>query len=55
MIRNFFTRMRGQGPWAELLRTRFQIACRRAGLTNERISLRTDLFRKPQGAQGELF
>ena len=51
----FFTRMRGQGPWAELLRTRFQIGCRRAGLANERIALRTDLFRKPQGAQGELF
>ena len=51
----FFTRMRGQGPWAELLRTRFQIGCRRAGLANERIALRTDLFRRPQGAQGELF
>ena len=51
----FFTRMRGQGPWAELLRTRFQIGCRRAGLANERIALRADLFRKPQGAQGELF
>ena len=51
----FFTRMRGQGPWAELLRTRFQIGCRRAGLANERIALRTDLFRKPQRAQGELF
>lgn len=52
---DFFSRMRGQGPWAELLRTRFHIACRRYGLDGERIKLRTDLFRKPAGAQGELF
>ncbi len=29
---NFFTRMRGQGPWADLLRTRFDIACRKHDL-----------------------
>ncbi|MGN6374464.1 MAG: PA0069 family radical SAM protein [Sphingomonas sp.] len=52
---DFFTRMRGQGPWAELLRRRFQIACRRHGLNQERISVRTDLFRRPRGPQGELF
>jgi DNA repair photolyase len=51
----FFSRMKGQGPWAELLATRFQIACRKHGLNRERIVLRTDLFRPPQGAQGELF
>ena len=51
----FFTRMKGTGPWAELLRTRFHIACRRLGLNEERISLRSDLFRPPKGAQGELF
>ena len=51
----FFTRMRGAGPWAELLRTRFHIACRRLGLNAERISLRSDLFRPPRGEQGELF
>ncbi|HEU4958807.1 MAG TPA: PA0069 family radical SAM protein [Sphingomonas sp.] len=51
----FFSRMRGQGPWAELLRRRFEIACRRYGFSGERISLRTDLFRRPRGAQGELF
>ncbi|HTG38558.1 PA0069 family radical SAM protein [Sphingomonas sp.] len=51
----FFTRMQGQGPWADLLRTRFHKACRRYGLEGERITLRTDLFRKPPGAQGELF
>ena len=52
---DFHTRMRGQGPWAELLRTRFQIAARRYGLDGERLRLRTDLFRRPAGPQGELF
>ncbi|MGI4732089.1 MAG: PA0069 family radical SAM protein [Janthinobacterium lividum] len=51
----FFTRMKGSGPWAELLRTRFQIACRRHGLNAGRVVLRSDLFRPPVGAQGELF
>jgi DNA repair photolyase len=48
---NFFTRMQGHGPWAELLRTRFKIACRRLGLNKERLALRTDLFRPPEGDQ----
>ncbi|WP_448501497.1 PA0069 family radical SAM protein [Sphingomonas sp.] len=52
---DFFTRMQGQGPWADLLRVRFQKACAKHGLTGERLTLRTDLFRKPTGAQGELF
>ena len=52
---DFFTRMQGQGPWADLLRTRFRLACRRHGLLNERMVLRTDLFRPPAGDQGELF
>jgi DNA repair photolyase len=52
---NFHTRMQGQGPWADLLRTRFQIACRKYGLNRERIVLRSDLFRPPAGPQGELF
>lgn len=52
---NFHTRMRGQGPWAELLRKRFHIAAKRYGLDGERLRLRTDLFRPPAGPQGELF
>lgn len=52
---NFHTRFRGQGPWAELLRTRFKRAARRYGLDKEYIPLRRDLFRPPAGAQGELF
>ena len=52
---DFFTRMKGQGPWADLLQTRFRLACRKHGLGRERIALRTDLFRPPRGPQGELF
>ena len=53
----FHSRMRGQGPWAELLRTRFLIARRRFGIdrNGEKMRLRTDLFHPPHGAQGELF
>jgi len=52
---NFGSRMKGQGPWAELLRTRFRIACRKYGLNGERLVLRTDLFRPPEGDQLRLF
>ena len=51
----FGTRMKGQGPWADLLQTRFAIACRKHGLNTERIGLRSDLFRPPRGPQGDLF
>jgi DNA repair photolyase len=52
---NFHTRFRGQGPWADLLRTRFRMACKRYGLDQPVLRLRTDLFRPPHGPQGELF
>jgi len=51
----FGTRMRGQGPWYDLMLTRFKRAKRKYGLDRERIELRSDLFRPPQGAQGRLF
>ena len=53
----FGSRMRGQGPWADLLRTRFRIARRRHGFADDRrrLDLRCDLFRPPAGPQGELF
>ncbi len=51
----FGTRMKGQGPWADLLQTRFAIACRKHGLNTDRIGLRSDLFRPPRGPQGDLF
>ena len=52
---NWFSRMRGQGPWAALLRTRFERAIRKHGLNVEKRPLRRDLFRPPQGAQLRLF
>jgi len=52
---DFFSRMKGSGPWAELIGTRFRIATRRLGLNAERITLREDLFRPPEGAQMRLF
>jgi len=52
---NFFTRMRGAGPWAELIRTRFEIACRKHNLPRLKIPLRRDLFEPPQGDQLRLF
>jgi DNA repair photolyase len=51
----FGTRMRGSGPWYDLMRTRFTIACRKHGLNTLRIQLRSDLFTPPEGAQGRLF
>jgi DNA repair photolyase len=52
----FFTRLQGFGPWAELLRVRFEVAARKHGLKRgERTPLRTDLFRPPEGPQMRLF
>jgi DNA repair photolyase len=48
---NFFTRMQGQGPWADLLRTRFEKASKRYGLQRSKFGLRRDLFQPPQGDQ----
>jgi DNA repair photolyase len=48
---NWFTRMQGSGPWADLMRTRFEIAVRKHGLNKEEFRLRTDLFVPPQGPQ----
>ena len=48
---NFFSRMRGQGPWAELLKTRFEKAAARYGLRQAKFPMRRDLFEPPQGAQ----
>jgi DNA repair photolyase len=48
---NWFSRMRGSGAWADLLRARFEIAHRKAGFGPPRVPLRTDLFEPPQGPQ----
>ena len=50
----FGSRMRGQGPWYDLMVTRFRLACRRLGLDGPRVTLRSDLFRAPEGAQMRL-
>ncbi|MCF8708025.1 PA0069 family radical SAM protein [Rhizorhapis sp. SPR117] len=48
-------RMRGQGVWADLMRTRFAKTCARLGLNQSgRQKLRTDLFRPPEGDQPRL-
>ncbi len=52
---NFGSRVRGTGPWYDLMRTRFAIACRKLGLNQTRVALRSDLFRPPAGRQGRLF
>ncbi|MBC2777634.1 PA0069 family radical SAM protein [Parasphingopyxis marina] len=52
---DYFSRMRGSGPWAELIRTRFKIAARKHGIVGRLPLPRSDLFRKPAGPQGELF
>jgi DNA repair photolyase len=51
----FFSRMSGKGVWAALIETRFRKACHKYGLDQQRIRLRTDLFKPPAGPQGELF
>ncbi|KFL46360.1 radical SAM domain protein [Sphingobium sp. ba1] len=52
---NFGIRMRGQGVWADLIRSRFVKARRKAGFGDDRLTLRTDLFHPPEGAQPRLF
>ena len=50
----FGHRMRGTGPFAELLAQRFRVACKRLDLNNERsLPARTDLFRPPTSASGQ--
>jgi DNA repair photolyase len=48
---DFGTRMRGTGVWADLIRHRFSLSCRKLGLNMARIELRSDLFRPPDGDQ----
>lgn len=48
---NWFSRMRGSGPWADLLKARFERAVKKHGLNIEKRPLRRDLFEPPQGAQ----
>ncbi|CAN5830843.1 PA0069 family radical SAM protein [soil metagenome] len=46
----FRTRMRGEGVYAEHLRSLFQLACRRAGMNQEPLHLSSAAFRRPDPA-----
>jgi DNA repair photolyase len=48
------TRMKGQGPIADLLRVRFAAACKRYGLNERRIALDETQFRPPPKAGDQL-
>lgn len=49
---DFFTRMKPSGVWADLLRTRFRVACKRAGIGQGKEAPRFELdcsqFRRPE-------
>lgn len=50
----FGHRQRGAGPWADALERRFRIAVQRLGMTEGEGGLRTDRFRCPERAGGQL-
>jgi DNA repair photolyase len=52
----FGTRMKGEGVWAELLRTRLRLAMHRHGLSSQHPQLDLARFRRPEeAAQARLF
>lgn len=51
---SFRTRMKGEGTWAQLIRSRFTQACRKLGYARNDRPLRTDLFRPPQRDRPQL-
>ena len=50
----FGKRMRGEGPWADLMAKRFAVAARRLGLDAPQPKLRCDLFGRPARAGDQL-
>jgi DNA repair photolyase len=50
----FGKRMRGEGPWADLLAQRFQVAVTRLGLAVRLPGLRRDLFKPPERSGDQL-
>ncbi len=48
------TRQKGSGPYADQITKRFRLALKRFGLNLHREALRTDLFRRPVPAGGQL-
>jgi DNA repair photolyase len=51
----FGSRMRGEGPFADLIKDVFTLACRKAGITGRGPTLSTAAFRRPSGSQRLLF
>lgn len=51
----FHSRMSGNGIFAKQVKKIFDLSCRKAGIENNSIELCTKHFRKPSGAQLELF
>ncbi|GAB4472206.1 MAG: PA0069 family radical SAM protein [Erythrobacter tepidarius] len=45
---NFHSRMNPQGVWADLIRARFKLACKRAGIGKARFELDCSRFRAPE-------
>lgn len=45
---NFHSRMNPQGVWADLIRSRFQLACKKAGIGKARFELDCSRFRAPE-------
>ncbi|MBB3860270.1 DNA repair photolyase [Novosphingobium hassiacum] len=53
---DFFTRMKPTGVWADLIRNRFRVACRKHGIGRAQIDLDCSQFRKPsRNGQLDLF
>lgn len=52
---NFRTRMKGEGVFAEQIKSMFTLACRKSGMELGAPELSTDAFRVPGGAQLSLF
>ena len=52
-VSDWFTRMKPQGVWADLYRTRFRLATRRLGMNAVQLDLDCSQFRRP-GAGGQL-
>jgi len=50
---SFFARMKPQGPWADIFRARFRLACQRLGLNRQKLVLDSSQFVRP-GPKGQL-